>query len=217
MKNVNVDLADLRREYRMKPLRRDDLDSDPLVQFNQWFEEATHAESMDANAMSIATVAPDGQPSLRTVLLKYYDNDGFVFYTNLESSKAKDLAGNPRTSLLFYWSEMHRQVKINGIAERLSTAENVRYFMRRPRDSQLGAWVSRQSHVISSRSILEQKFDEMKRKFADGEVPLPSFWGGYRVRPTSIEFWQGRENRLHDRFRYTRVGDDAWSIERLAP
>ncbi len=217
MEKVTVDLADLRREYRMQPLRRSDLNSDPLLQFNRWFEEASHAESMDANAMSIATVAANGQPTVRTVLLKYYDQEGFVFYTNLESNKAKDLDGNPRASLLFYWSELHRQVIINGNASRISAAENVRYFMRRPRDSQLGAWVSRQSHVISSRAVLEQKFSEMKQKFARGEVPLPSFWGGYRICPTSIEFWQGRENRLHDRFRYSCANDDDWNIERLAP
>lgn len=217
MKKVTVDLADLRREYRMQPLRRNDLDTDPLLQFNRWFEEARHAESMDANAMSIATVAADGQPTVRTVLLKYYDEEGFVFYTNLESNKAKDLDGNPRASLLFYWSEMHRQVIINGAATRISAAENVKYFLRRPRDSQLGAWVSQQSRVISSRTVLEQKFTEMKQKFAQGKVTLPSFWGGYRVCPATIEFWQGRENRLHDRFRYTSTNEDSWNIERLAP
>ncbi len=217
MKKITVDLADLRREYRMQPLRRNDLDADPLLQFNRWFEEAGHAESMDANAMSIATVAADGQPTVRTVLLKYYDEEGFVFYTNLESNKAKDLDGNPRASLLFYWSEMHRQVIINGVATRISAAENVKYFLRRPRDSQLGAWVSQQSHPISSRTVLEQKFKEMKQKFAEGAVPLPSFWGGYRVCPASIEFWQGRENRLHDRFVYTSSNEDSWDIERLAP
>lgn len=217
MKKVSVDLADLRREYRMQPLQRSDLNTDPLLQFNRWFEEAGHAESMDANAMSIATVASDGQPTVRTVLLKYYDQDGFVFYTNLKSDKAKDLDDNPRASLLFYWSEMHRQVIINGSATRISAAENIKYFMRRPRDSQLGAWVSQQSQVISSRSVLEQKFNEVKQKFARGEVPLPSFWGGYRVCPASIEFWQGRESRLHDRFRYFRANEDSWNIERLAP
>jgi pyridoxamine 5'-phosphate oxidase len=150
------------------------------------------------------------------VLLKYYDEDGFVFYTNLGSRKADEIDGNDRVALLFYWHELHRQVKIIGRAERISAADNIRYFMRRPRDSQIGAWVSRQSSIISSRSILENKFAEIKQKYANGEIPLPSFWGGYRVVPADIEFWQGRENRLHDRFMYT-AADPGWNIERLAP
>jgi pyridoxamine 5'-phosphate oxidase len=150
------------------------------------------------------------------VLLKYYDEDGFVFYTNLGSRKADEIDGNDRVALLFYWHELHRQVKIIGRAERISAADNIRYFMRRPRDSQIGAWVSRQSSIISSRSILENKFAEIKQKYANGEIPLPSFWGGYRVVPADIEFWQGRESRLHDRFMYT-AADSGWNIERLAP
>jgi pyridoxamine 5'-phosphate oxidase len=171
---------------------------------------------MDPNAMSIATTATSGQPSIRTVLLKYFDEDGFVFYTNLGSRKAGEIEANNRVALLFYWHELHRQVKIVGKAERINAADNIRYFMRRPRDSQIGAWVSQQSSIISSRSILENKFAEMKQKFAHGEIPLPSFWGGYRVVPASIEFWQGRENRLHDRFMFT-AGESDWDIERLAP
>ena len=163
-----------------------------------------------------STVGPDGQPSIRTVLLKYYGEDGFVFYTNLGSRKAEEITRNPKVALLFYWHEVHRQVKILGEATRNSIAEDTRYFMRRPRDSQLGAWVSRQSSLISARSVLESKFAEMKERFAKGEVPLPSFWGGYRVVPTSIEFWQGRESRLHDRFRYD-LADGRWEIHRLAP
>lgn len=216
MATLSKDLADLRREYRNRPLHRADLDASPFVQFDRWFKEAGNAESMDANAMSIATVGPDGQPSLRTVLLKYYGEDGFVFYTNLGSRKALEIGTNPHVALLFYWHEVHRQVKIIGKATRNTLAEDTRYFMRRPRDSQLGAWVSRQSSLISARSVLENKFAEMKERFANGEVPLPSFWGGYRVVPSSIEFWQGRENRLHDRFRYDREGD-GWAIGRLAP
>ena len=216
MSDVNRDIADLRREYRMKPLTRKDLDPNPFRQFAGWFDEALETEAMDPNAMSIATVDPDGQPSLRTVLLKYYGEDGFVFYTNLSSHKATDIDGNDRVALLFYWHEVHRQIKILGRAQKISMAENVRYFMRRPRDSQIGAWVSRQSSIISSRSILENKFAELKQKYAAGEIPLPSFWGGYRVVPTSIEFWQGRESRLHDRFVYT-LDDEDWRIERLAP
>jgi pyridoxamine 5'-phosphate oxidase len=216
MNGIEKDIADLRREYSMKPLHRANLDSNPFSQFDNWFEEALQAEAMDPNAMSIATVATNGQPSIRTVLLKYYDEDGFVFYTNLGSRKADEIDGNDRVALLFYWHELHRQIKIIGRAERISAADNIRYFMRRPRDSQIGAWVSRQSSIISSRSILENKFAEIKQKYANGEIPLPSFWGGYRVVPTDIEFWQGRENRLHDRFMYTSA-DAGWDIERLAP
>ncbi len=216
MSGISKDIADLRREYSIKPLHRADLDANPFKQFDTWFEEALQAESMDPNAMSIATTATNGQPSIRTVLLKYFDEDGFVFYTNLGSRKADEIKGNHRVALLFYWHELHRQVKIIGTAERISAADNIRYFMRRPRDSQIGAWVSQQSSIISSRSILENKFAEMKEKFAHGEIPLPSFWGGYRVVPASIEFWQGRENRLHDRFMFT-AGESDWDIERLAP
>ncbi|RLA25104.1 MAG: pyridoxamine 5'-phosphate oxidase [Gammaproteobacteria bacterium] len=216
MSGISKDIADLRREYSIKPLHRADLDANPFKQFDTWFEEALQAESMDPNAMSIATTATNGQPSIRTVLLKYFDEDGFVFYTNLGSRKAGEIEANNRVALLFYWHELHRQVKIIGKAERISAADNIRYFMRRPRDSQIGAWVSQQSSIISSRSILENKFAEMKQKFAHGDIPLPSFWGGYRVVPTSIEFWQGRENRLHDRFMFT-PGESDWDIERLAP
>ena len=172
---------------------------------------------MDANAMTLATVAADGQPSVRTVLLKYYDATGFVFYTNLGSRKSSEIEGNPRVALLFYWHELHRQVKITGTAARISTAETVKYFARRPRDSQVGAWVSRQSSLISSRSVLDMEFAKMKAKFAAGEIPLPSFWGGYRVAPDSYEFWQGRESRLHDRFMYRATEDGSWDINRLAP
>jgi pyridoxamine 5'-phosphate oxidase len=210
------DLSDLRREYRQQPLRRRDLNPDPLVQFDHWFQQAEQTELMDANAMSVSTVDSQGQPSVRMVLLKYYGQAGFVFYTNLGSRKASEIATNPQVALLFYWPELHRQVKILGRAERTSVSDDTRYFLSRPRDSQLGAWVSRQSSVVSARSLLENKYAEMKQRFANGEVPLPSFWGGYRVSPASIEFWQGRESRLHDRFRYTRA-DLAWEVNRLAP
>jgi pyridoxamine 5'-phosphate oxidase len=217
MNQIAHDLSDLRREYRVRPLTRRELDPDPVRQFDRWFREALKTEAMDANAMSIATVASSGQPSLRTVLLKYYDEAGFVFYTNLGSRKAHEISDNPQVALLFYWHELHRQVKILGRTERITAAENLKYFMRRPRDSQLGAWVSHQSNVISSRAVLENTFAEMKQKFAKGEVPLPSFWGGYRVAPATIEFWQGRENRLHDRLQYHRTAPNTWAIERLAP
>jgi pyridoxamine 5'-phosphate oxidase len=209
------DVAALRREYTREGLRRADLDTDPVVQFRKWFGEAAAAELVEPNAMVLGTT--DGKrPSSRTVLLKAYDERGFVFFTNYESRKAREIASNGDVSLLFPWYPLERQVGILGRAERISAAESLAYFTSRPHGSRLGAWVSQQSSVVNSRKFLEMKWDEMKRKFADGEIPLPSFWGGIRVVPTEMEFWQGRENRLHDRFRYTRSGD-AWAIERLAP
>ena len=211
------DLSDLRREYGSRPLRRDDLRPDPMAQFQQWFDEAQAAEAIEPNAMTVATVSADGQPSARTVLLKYYDQDGFVFYTNHGSRKAQEIAGNPNAALLFVWHEVHRQVKVRGTVERISSVDTLKYFRRRPRKSQIGAWVSEQSKAISTRAVLEKAFAQMKERFAGGDVPLPDFWGGYRVRPQSIEFWQGRESRLHDRFEYQRVGESNWAIQRLAP
>jgi pyridoxamine 5'-phosphate oxidase len=193
-----------------------DLDADPVLQFQNWYQAAIGTGIPEPNAMSLATVAADGQPSLRTVLLKLYDERGFVFFTNYESRKATEMAGNPRVALLFPWVALARQVNIVGKVEKISTAESLRYFATRPRGSQIGAWASHQSQVITSRSLLEMKVDEMRRRFGDGEIPLPGFWGGYRVVPQSIEFWQGRESRLHDRFCYTRQGG-AWTLSRLAP
>jgi pyridoxamine 5'-phosphate oxidase len=172
---------------------------------------------MDPNAMVISTVDSEMRPSSRTVLLKSFDENGFVFYTNYDSRKAAHIAANPHVSLLFFWSEAARQVKIRGTAEKIPAAESLKYFLLRPRGSQIGAWVSAQSSIISSRALLEEKFQEIKRKFRDKEVPLPSFWGGYRVIPDQIEFWQGRTNRLHDRFEYTKQPDGTWTVERLAP
>jgi pyridoxamine 5'-phosphate oxidase len=216
MTDTGKDLADLRRDYSSRPLRGADLDIDPVRQFDRWFQDALQAQVLEPNAMSVATVDADGQPSSRTVLLKFYDPNGFVFYTNLGSRKAREIGANPRVALLFFWPELHRQVKIRGSAARVTAAESLGYFSRRPRDSQLGAWVSSQSQPISSRAMLEQKFAEIREKFAAGEVPLPSFWGGFRVAPAAIEFWQGQPNRLHDRFLYTRAGD-GWQSQRLAP
>ena len=209
------DVAALRRNYTRDGLRRGDLDPDPVGQFRKWFGEAVAAELVEPNAMVLSTT--DGKrPSSRTVLLKAYDERGFVFFTNYESRKARDIAADASVSLLFPWYPLERQVGILGRAERISAAESLAYFTSRPHGSRLGAWVSQQSAVINSRKFLEMKWDEMKRKFADREIPLPSFWGGFRVVPSEIEFWQGRENRLHDRFRYSRSGE-AWGIERLAP
>lgn len=215
-----MDLSKFRREYLKGGLSRLSLHADPIVQFTEWFDQARNADIPDPTAMTLATVGSSGQPRQRTVLLKYYDAKGFVFFTNFDSRKAKEMQENPKVSLLFVWLNLERQVMINGVASKVSTAESARYFMTRPKESQMAAWVSSQSHPISSRQILLQKFEEMKRKIGEGKVPLPSFWGGYRVEPVEIEFWQGRKNRLHDRFLYRKKGDlvgSGWSIERLAP
>ena len=214
-----MDLSQFRREYLRGGLEREDLNPDPQQQFNVWFEQARQTDIADPTAMILSTVAASGQPSQRTVLLKYYDEKGYVFFTNFESRKAREIAENSRVSLLFVWLELERQVQINGVAGKISTAESARYFMTRPKESQIAAWVSSQSHTLSSRQMLLQKFNEMKAKIGEGKVPLPSFWGGYRVVPHEIEFWQGRKSRLHDRFLYTRNEDEqsGWNIERLAP
>ena len=206
----------VRRDYVRGPLELDQLDADPIVQFQQWFEEACERIGPEPNAMTLATVDPSGAPAARTVLLKFFDRDGFVFFTNLESRKAAHIEQNASVALLFWWPELERQIEINGVAERISSVEAAKYFVTRPRGSQLGAWVSDQSHVLTSRKALEMKLEEMKRKFANREVPLPKFWGGYRVVPSAIELWQGQPDRLHDRFQYVREGD-GWRIQRLAP
>jgi pyridoxamine 5'-phosphate oxidase len=212
-----MNVGGLRRSATGFSLERDDLSDDPIVQFADWFGYACETVPMDPNAVSLATVDSDGRPSSRTVLLKYFDEKGFVFFSNFESNKAHEIEGNPNVALLFFWSDAARQVRINGTAEKIPAAETLKYFMTRPRGSQIGAWVSAQSSVISSRSILETEFQKLKEKFRNKEVPLPSFWGGYRVVPREIEFWQGRRNRLHDRFRYVRQDDGSWEIGRLAP
>ncbi|ACE85725.1 pyridoxamine 5'-phosphate oxidase [Cellvibrio japonicus] len=214
---MELQLEDFRREYTQGGLERDDLDADPLVQFGRWMEQTIKSGIPDPNAMTVATVDETGQPSQRIVLLKHVDEKGFVFYTNLNSRKAKELKHNPRISLHFPWYLLERQVKVCGVAEQLSTAEVVKYFVSRPRESQLGAWASQQSRPIPSRALLMQQFEAMKNKFAKGEIPLPDFWGGFRVKPHQMEFWQGGAHRLHDRFQYNRQTDGRWTIDRLEP
>ncbi|MCB9338846.1 MAG: pyridoxamine 5'-phosphate oxidase [Lewinellaceae bacterium] len=212
-----MDLSYMREEFLKAGLHRRDLHPDPVQQFARWFGDVQAAGYRMPNAVTLSTVGTDGQPSLRMVLMKMFDERGFVFYTNYGSRKAQEIAHNPKVALHFPWHDLERQVFVTGTAERVTTAESVKYFLTRPKGSQIGAWVSNQSSVINSRQALMMKFEEMKQKFGSGEVPLPSFWGGYRVVPTSFEFWQGQQSRLHDRFRYAPDGAGGWAIERLAP
>ena len=211
-----MELENFRREYLQGGLKREDLSVDPIAQFEAWLKQAITAGLHDPTAMTVATVDENGQPSQRIVLLKHVDQRGFVFYTNYESHKAQDLAQNPLISLHFPWHALERQVKVCGKVEKVSVAESLAYFSSRPEESQLAAWASAQSRPVSSRQLLMQQFNAMKEKFKKGKIPLPDFWGGFRVEVSSIEFWQGGANRLHDRFQYTK-NDDGWDIERLAP
>jgi pyridoxamine 5'-phosphate oxidase len=235
-----MSIADLRREYNLSGLRRKDLEADPILQFKRWFEQAQGArasgrlrklvvrlykrlllmggaELMDLTAMTLATVDKEGRPSARVVLLKGVDERGFIFYTNYESRKAQELAGNPNAALVFYWPDQERQVCIAGEVSKLSPVESDAYFKSRPRGSRLGAWASKQGAVIRDRAALEELWRQMEARFPGEEIPRPPFWGGYLLRPTRMEFWQGRANRLHDRFRYTRQADGTWLVDRLSP
>ena len=212
---MTANLTHLRKEFRENGLNRSELDNDPFKQFSLWFTQAIKSGILEPSAMSLAT-ADEKEIGIRTVLLKHFDDKGFVFFTNYGSKKSQQIKVKPQAALLFPWLNLERQVKIIGNVEKISTLESIEYFASRPKDSQLGAWASQQSVTISSRSLLISQFESMKNKFSKGEVPLPDFWGGYRVIPDSIEFWQGRESRLHDRFIYQR-SVNGWSISRLSP
>jgi len=210
-------LSDFRKEYKLGRLTSESLTEDPMDLFQVWLNDAIEAKLPDPNAMTVATVDAQGRPSQRIVLLKDVGSQGFVFYTNLGSRKAKELAQNANISLHFPWYFLERQVRVMGTATQLSRTEVAKYFFSRPKDSQLGAWASQQSQPISTKQLLLTQFAQVKEKFAKGEVPLPDFWGGFRVQPDVIEFWQGGENRLHDRFEYTKQDDARWNTQRLMP
>jgi pyridoxamine 5'-phosphate oxidase len=216
-KSVSISLADLRAEYGQAGLNAAQLDPDPLRQFQKWFEQALQAGIREPNAMVLATVGSQGQPSVRIVLLKGVDDRGFTFFTSYESRKALELASNPRAALNFPWVDLERQVNVIGSVTRVSGPESEAYFKSRPRGSRLGAWASSQSQVVTNRSVLEKRMQELESKYPGDDIPLPPYWGGYRLNPVEIEFWQGRPNRLHDRFRYLKQGDGRWQIDRLSP
>lgn len=216
MDKSQLDYAGFRHEYIGKGLRRADLNPDPIKQFDTWFVAAFKAGILDANAMTLATCV-DTKPSARVVLLKDFDERGFTFFTNYNSGKGCQLEKNPNAALVFYWMEVERQIRIEGKVKKTSRAESEEYFRSRPIGAQLGAWASHQSEVIDARRVLNARLEEMKQRFADGQIPLPPHWGGYRLKADRIEFWQGRPDRLHDRFRYTRQSNSSWRIDRLAP
>ena len=212
-----MSLADLRKDYSLAGLAEKDLARDPFRQFEKWFQEAEAAKIPEPNAMTLATATWEGRPSARTVLLKGLDGRGFVFYSNYESRKGRELEANPHVTLVFPWIAIERQVLIEGMATKVAREESEAYFHSRPRASQLGAWVAQQSAVIAGRAVLEDTMKALEKKYAGQEVPLPANWGGWRVAPETVEFWQGRRSRLHDRLRFRREKDGGWSVERLAP
>jgi len=212
-----IELQGIRRDFRKGTLSREDLLNNPIEQFQHWMNQALTTDLTDPTAMVLATTARDGQVSQRVVLLKGLDERGFVFFTNYESRKAREIASNSKVSLHFPWFAIERQVMICGVAEKITVEESKAYFQSRPRDSQLAAWASPQSRVLNSRDVMMQQLEALDKKYADSDIPLPEFWGGYRVRPCQIEFWQGGANRLHDRFMYSLQAGGHWQIDRLAP
>ena len=210
-------LANVRREYMQRGLRESDCVADPMQQFRQWLDQALAADLLEPTAITLATTTRDGRPSARIVLLKGIDERGFVFFTNYDSRKGHELAENPQGALVFYWPDMERQICVAGTVTKLPAAESENYFKSRPRGARLAAWASRQSHVLPDRGALEKAWKELETRFASPEVPMPPYWGGNVLSPTRIEFWQGRPNRLHDRFRYTKQPDNTWKLERLSP
>ena len=214
---MSKSIADLRQEYSLQQLNKKDAHPNPFEQFTLWFDQAVAAKLPEPNAMTLATATPDGKPSARMVLLKGYDERGFVFYTNYKSRKGQQLLANPWGAIAFWWTQLERQVRIEGQIEQVSAEESDAYFHSRPQDSQLGAWASEQSQVIDSREVLEQRLQQLKKEYETKTIPRPPYWGGFRLIPVAIEFWQGRPSRLHDRLLYQRTEEGSWMIQRLSP
>jgi pyridoxamine 5'-phosphate oxidase len=214
---MDISIADLRLHYTLEELLESSTPDDPLILFKQWFDRAVSEDILEPNAMTLATVTPDGKPRSRMVLLKDFDPRGFVLFTNYHSAKGRELIANPYASLVFWWGKLERQVRIEGRVEKISESESDHYFFVRPWESRLGAWASEQSEVVASREVLEKRLQELKEEYAGRDVPRPPHWGGFRVMPTAIEFWQGRPSRLHDRLCYYRQDDGSWQRERLSP
>lgn len=214
---MNQFIADIRRDYKLRSLEETDMAVNPFDQFTRWWDEAVQSDIDEVNAMVLATATTEGVPSARIVLLKGYTEKGFIFFTNYNSHKGKELQNNPHTALVFFWKELERQVRIEGIAEKTSAEESDRYFQSRPAESRIGAWASPQSEIVPDREVIEKNFMGFQNQFRTEEIPRPPHWGGYMVRPTLFEFWQGRSNRLHDRMQYTPASGAHWKIERLAP
>jgi pyridoxamine 5'-phosphate oxidase len=214
--NMNPSIADIRTDYRLRSLNETDVNVNPFVQFGHWWDEAIKSEIVEVNAMTLATVTPEGRPSARIVLLKGFDENGFVFFTNYQSRKGKELEENPHGALVFFWKELERQVRIEGGIEKISEQESDTYYHSRPAGSQIGAWASPQSEIIAGREVIENNYKSLEEKFNTGEIPRPGYWGGYILRPSMIEFWQGRSSRLHDRIQYS-MEEDNWNLSRLAP